>query len=97
MEVEEVVAVLAITSGEEQQRLEHLELHGFLPVFMGVDILSKLKEAMLGKLDVLYGNYDSRAKRSRNAILGMESVDPERHGINNLAHKGTWDTAIHLY
>ena len=62
VEVEEVVASLYITSWEEHQRLKCLGLHGFVPVFMGVDLLSKIKEAMLGELDGLAGNLCSRAK-----------------------------------
>ena len=95
MEVQEVVASLAVPSGAERQCLEGLGLHGFPPVFAGVDILSKLKGAMLGELDRLVSNHGSQAKRSIYAIFGGEAVDPERHGINKIAHEDTWVTAIY--
>ena len=94
MEVEEVVAALDTPSGEERQRLDRMGLHGVLPIFMGVDVLSKIKEAIIGELNGLDGNHVSRVKRRRDAILNREAVDPERYGINNLVHKYTWDAAI---
>ena len=62
MEVEGLVAALAVTSWEDRHRLKCMGLHGFVPDFMGVDVLSKLKEAMLGEINGLAGNYGSRAK-----------------------------------
>ena len=61
---------------------------------MGLNVLSKLKEAMLGELDGLDVNHGSQAKRRRDTILGGEAVYPERHSINNLAPEDTWDAAI---
>ena len=62
MEVEVLVAALAITSWEECHCLKCMGLHGFVPVFMGVDVLSKLKEEMLGEINGLAGNHGSQDK-----------------------------------
>ena len=48
---------LDITSGAGRQRLERPGLHLVVPVFMGVEVLSKLKEAMFGELNRLAGNH----------------------------------------
>ena len=48
VEVEEVVTALDIPSAAERHCLECMRLHGVVPAFMGVDILSKLNEEMLG-------------------------------------------------
>ena len=69
-------------------------LHGVVLVFMGVDVLSKIKEAMLVELNRLIDNHGSRAKSSRDTILGGEAIDPERHIINDLVQKETWDASI---
>ena len=50
---------------------------------------------MLDELDGLDGNHGLRDKRSRDAILGKKSGEPERHGINNLVHEDTWDATIY--
>ena len=89
VEVEEVVAALAIPSGAERHRLECAGLHGVVPVFMGV-------KKMLGELKRLASNHGSRAKRSRDAMIDRESVETERHSINKIAHKYTWDATIYL-
>ena len=64
------MAALDIPSGEERKRLKHLGHHGVVPVFMGVNVLSKLKEEIFGELDKLAGNHGLRDKRSRDAVLG---------------------------
>ena len=84
MEVEEVVATLAVTGGMKHQCLERLVLHGVFLVLVSVDVLSKIKEAMLAELDGLANIDGSWAQRSRYAILDRESVDKEHHGIDEL-------------
>ena len=85
---------LAIPIREELQRLENPVPHGVVPVFMGVDVLSKIEEEMFGELNRLACNHGSRAKRNRYVVLSRESVDPKRHGIYKLTHEETWDAAV---
>ena len=59
VEVEEVVPELDFPGGAERQRLEHTVLHGFAPVLVSVDILSKLEEGMLSELGGLAINDSS--------------------------------------
>ena len=68
------MTTLDINTVAELQRLERPGLHGNVRVFIGVDILSKIEEAIFGKLVRLAVNYGSHAKRSRDAVLGRESV-----------------------
>ena len=89
-----MVAALAVSSGAERQSLEGPGLHGVISVLMGVNVLSKLKEAMFGKLDGLARNHGSWAKHSGYAILGREDVDPECHDINYIMNEDTWDMAV---
>ena len=77
MKVEEVAAALAIPSGVELQRIERLELHGVIHVLFRVDILYKIKEAMLAELDRLASNDGSWDYRSRDVILVRDTVEPE--------------------
>ena len=95
MNVEEVVDALDISSGAECQCLEIPGIHGVVTVFMGVDVLSKLNEAVFVELNGLDVNHGSRAKCSRDAVFGREAVETERHGINKLVHEATWDAAIY--
>ena len=62
---------------------------------MGVDVLSELDEAMFGELNGLAVNHGLWAKHSRDAVLVREAVDPERHGISNLAHEDTCDAVLY--
>ena len=91
------MAALDIPSGAERHSLGHLGIHGVFFVFMGVDVLSELDEAMFGELNGLAGNHGLWAKHSRDAVLVREAVDPERHGMNKIVHKGTWDASVYLY
>ena len=84
-----------IPSWAELQRLNCPGLHGVVPVFMGVNVLSKLEEAMFGELGRLAGNHGSQAKRSRDAVLGRGAVEPESQGINKIMHEDTWDAAVY--
>ena len=95
VEVYKLVATLYINRSVELQRLERPRLHGVVHVFMIVNVLSKLKEAMLGKLDGMAGNHGSRAKSWRDAILGREAVETERLCINDFSYEDTWDTDIY--
>ena len=96
MKVEEVAAALAIPSGVELQRIERLELHGVIHVLFRVDILYKIKEAMLAELDRLASNDGSWDYRIRDTILGRETVGPESYRIDNLAYEDSWDAAVYL-
>ena len=96
MEVEEVVTAFDIPSGAERRRLKSLIIHVVFPIFMSVYVLSKLKEAMFCELDRLDVNNGSWDKRCIDAVLLGEAVDPELHGINDLAHEDTWESAIYL-
>ena len=61
----------------ERQRLERLELHGVIHVLFRVDILYKIKEAMLAELDRLASNDGSWDYRSIDVILVKDTVEPE--------------------
>ena len=63
---------------------------------MGVDILSKIEEAILGEFDGLASYHGPWDLGSRDGVLGREDVDPERHIIDNIAHEDNWDAAIYL-
>ena len=97
MEVKEVVATLFVTGGVKRQCLERLVLHGVVPVLVSVNVLSKIKEAMLAELDGLANIDGSWAQRSRDAILDRESVDKEHHGIDELVYKDSWDATVYSY
>ena len=77
VEVEEVLATLDIPSGEKSQFLKRPGIHEVFHVFMGVDVLSELEEAMFSELDGLAGNHGSWAKSIRDTVLGREAADPE--------------------
>ena len=62
---------------------------------MGVDVLSKLNEAMLFELNGLAVNHVLRAKSIRYAVFGREAAETERHVINKLANEATWDAVIY--
>ena len=62
---------------------------------MGVDIQTKLQEEMLGEIDGLASYHGALAQCSRDAILGGESVEPERHSVDDLAYEETWDADIY--
>ena len=96
MKVEEVVAALAVPSGEDRQRLECPVTHAVVPVHMGVEVFSKIEESMIGELNGLASNHGSWAQRSGDAVLGREAIDPERHNIDDLTHTDTWEADVYL-
>ena len=50
------MATLDVTGGAKRQHLEHLGLHGVVPVLVSVDVLSKIEEVMLAELDRVASN-----------------------------------------
>ena len=94
VEFEEVVAALDIPSEAERQLIERPGLHVVVPVFMGIDVLSKIEEAMFGEIGGLACNLGLWDKPSIDAVLVREYVEPEHHGINELAHEDTWDADV---
>ena len=49
---------------------------------------------MFGEIDGLACNLGLWDKPSRDAVLVREYVEPEHHGINELAHEDTWDADV---
>ena len=56
-------------SGAERQRLERPGLHGVVPVLMGVDVLYKIEEEMIGELDGLASDNGLWDQRRRDSVL----------------------------
>ena len=83
------MAALSVSSGAETQRLKRPGIHGVFPLLMGVSVLSKFDEAMLGEIDKLASDHSLCDQNSGDDVLIKEAVEPERHETNKIAHKDT--------